>query len=536
MARIYSQRYGRPRWAIVCGSYHGIEEFAANELQRALRHCVPYVIEVMTAAEVTGADTQGALPAALANPDALDSPDCPPVSVPFPDAENLVVIGTLLNNPLLRDLARQGRIAIPSEPESYCVICINAPWASNSLPSPLHESLQAIQKAVFIAGADARGVLYGVEEFAASIVASRVIKDLPDQTRQALDQIEPFTITERPLISNRGLWGWGYVIYDYRRFIDRMARLRMNTLVVWNDCPPINCDAVIEYAHSRGVRLILGFHWGWGFKDLELSNPAHRAQIRDGVLRNYHENYQGRAMDGIYFQTLTEHMDVERGGESVASAATLLVNEISAELFKDEPDLLIQFGLHATSILDRYMDLRSLDPRIIIVWEDAGMIPYSYNPVVEQSDAGYAKPRHLDTAERTIAYSKEIAVFRPGTEFAMVAKGWICLRWLEEFEHHGPFILGERDASFIQRRLEERQPRWNEVNALWLQNYPLAARFYREVLDTSPVKMTVIGLIEDGSLEERIQPSVALFAETLWNPRRSDAEILQCAMSPWYRE
>jgi len=42
-------------------------------------------------------------------------------------------------------------------------------------------------------------------------------------------------------------------------------------------------------------------------------------------------------------------------------------------------------------------------------------------------------------------------------------------------------------------------------------------------------------LIEDGLFEESIQPSVALFAETIWNPRRSDREILQQAMSPYYK-
>jgi hypothetical protein len=33
--------------------------------------------------------------------------------------------------------------------------------------------------------------------------------------------------------------------------------------------------------------------------------------------------------------------------------------------------------------------------------------------------------------------------------------------------------------------------------------------------------------------EARIQPSVSLFAETLWNPRQSDAELLSRAMRPY---
>ena len=43
-----------------------------------------------------------------------------------------------------------------------------------------------------------------------------------------------------PALENRGLWTWGYVIYDYRRYLDNMARLKLNMLVVWNDCAPRN--------------------------------------------------------------------------------------------------------------------------------------------------------------------------------------------------------------------------------------------------------------------------------------------------------
>jgi hypothetical protein len=33
--------------------------------------------------------------------------------------------------------------------------------------------------------------------------------------------------------------------------------------------------------------------------------------------------------------------------------------------------------------------------------------------------------------------------------------------------------------------------------------------------------------------DARVQPSVALFAEMLWNPRQSDAELLARAMRPY---
>ncbi len=46
--------------------------------------------------------------------------------------------------------------------------------------------------------------------------------------------------------------------------------------------------------------------------------------------------------------------------------------------------------------------------------------------------------------------------------------------------------------------------------------------------------MTVLGLIEDGLFEEKIRISAALFAETIWNPHRSEKEILDNALNPYY--
>jgi len=46
--------------------------------------------------------------------------------------------------------------------------------------------------------------------------------------------------------------------------------------------------------------------------------------------------------------------------------------------------------------------------------------------------------------------------------------------------------------------------------------------------------ITISALVEDGAFEEAIQPSVALLAETLWNPFQRDAEILCQAMRPCY--
>ncbi len=496
-----SLRYKGARWRLIHGPYGGLEDFAVNELQREVQDFLPYVLEVIA--------------------------DSEPISH---DDRHLILVGTADSNRLIRKLAEEKKIELPSEPQGFVISVGDSPWGTD-------------KRLAIIAGSDEFGVLYGVQDFNARVIAAGLTEHHPAKRREAFDSMPDVRISEYPRIQNRGIWTWGYVIYDYRKFIDNMARLKLNTLTFWTDCPPVNCRDIIAYAHSRGIKVILGFEWGWdgGDDSVSLQSDALtvsrlRKQIKQRVLHNYRANYRGLGADGIYFQTLTEFHKEKAGDVSIAAAACELVNDIAVDLLEDQPELYIQFGLHAMSVLDDYKDLQALDPRMTIVWEDAGVLPYSYNPIPAHADSGWSTPKMLGTFEKTVEYSKKLATFRKGSEFAMVAKGWITLRWEDEFEHHGPFIIGQRSANFLQQRLAERQKRWDYVNKLWMQHYPLAARFYREILDCSPPKVAVSALVEDGVFEKAIQPSVALFAETLWNPQRDDREILQLSMSPYYKK
>jgi hypothetical protein len=483
--------YTGRRWEIVFGRYEGVEQFAVNELQRMVQRYLPYIVAVR-----------------------------PDGSSPCRANSNGMLLGTPDSHRAISSLIDRGLLARPERPQGYTIAILKSPD-------------QPEGRVAAIAGADAAGVLYGVEDFNARVLALGIAEDKPELQQQAFDAMPETAFSEAPAIDNRGIWTWGYTIYDYRRFLDNMARLRMNMLTIWNDCPPVNCLEVIDYAHSRGVRVILGFQWGWGLPGLSLHNPADRRKIQDSVLANYRGNYRNLHADGIYFQTLTEHHVTQEGGQSTAEAACKLVNEISRELLAEQGDLYIQFGLHATSIRDHYADLADLDERVVIVWEDAGAIPFSYNPLAK-IPAGADSSSLPTTPEATIAYARKLATFRKGTEFAMVPKGWTNLRWQDEFEHHGPFVLGERDAQFVRTRMRRRRRRWDQANALWLLNYGLAMRFYREVLACGPAKMTVTGLIEDGCFEESIQPGAAIFGETIWDPCRDEQELLRLAASPYY--
>ena len=488
MESIYTPRYPGTRWVIIFGSYAGTERLAVNQVQKLIQPYLPYVIEVSPATENTD---QG--------------------------NDHLILIGTPENNRHIRALLQQTNLPNVTNPQGYLLACLDSPRRSGS-------------RVLLVTGITAKGILHGVQDlgkYLSTTVIARLLtgpSGHPDY-RKSFDALPDFVIHESPVIEQRGIWGWGYTIRDYRRFLDQMVRLRMNTIITWHDFPPINSPQFIDYAHERGISVIFGFHWGWGLSNVSLTMPNDRQKIKEIVLEKYQKYYGDLNLDGIYFQTLTEHNKMEENGITTARAACMLVNDTSAALWKIKPDLNIYFGLHATSIQENYTDLEELDPSITIIWEDAGGIPYSYNPILDQQA----------TPEKALDYSKRLARFRPGTRFALVPKGWPYLRWEDEFEHHGPYILGEQDIRFIRHRLEERRSEWSLFNALWLKNYPVAARFYREMSAITQNNMLATCLLEDSGLEEIIQPSVALFAESIWNPNRPDETILQEALNSFYQ-
>lgn len=486
-------RYPGIRWKIVYGRYEGVERFAVAELQRIVQTYVPYVVEIVAARDYR----------------------------PGQD-DHCLVLGTAADNPLVRHCIDQGWIKAPARPEGFAYRCGDAPFPP-------------AKRAAVIAGADAKGVLNGVADFGVSVVSPQCVALTATSRHFAINNFKDFAYDAAPAIDHRGIWTWGYVIYDYRAFIDNMARLKMNMLTVWNDCAPLNLSEVVEYAHSRGIRLICGFHWGWGVAGLSLASRADCEKVRDEVIANYERQYLPCGVDGIYFQTLTEHPNTMDGGKTTAALVCDWVNLIARALLERHPGLCIQFGLHATSILDHYPDLLPLDPRITIVWEDAGTTPYSYVPTLAHPADSHFSKHGLGDFEGTLAYSKKIAAFRGKTEFGLCPKGYSNLDWTFEFEHHGPFLLGERSARFLRRRAEEKR-QWNDfINAAWPGCAEAQARFYREIRACAPGGITSIALVEDALIETGIPFSAALFAETVWNPDRPVDELTRISLSPYYQ-
>jgi hypothetical protein len=500
----YTPRYEGARWTIVYGTYTGIEVVALNELQLIVQACMPYVAAVCPADHFK----------------------------PAPGAHALL-IGTAQNNRWIRELAQGKDVDIPRRREGYALLVRAAPWPKGG-------------RLAVIAGRDAKGVLNGVADFGARVVSQHVAPLIERNAREAFDGLPDLCLCGAPAIENRGIWTWGYVIYNYRRFLDNMARLKMNMLVMWNDCAPLNLRDIVAYAHARGIKIIAGYHWGWGLGGVSLDSRAARKQVKAHVIRHYESGYAGTGIDGIYFQTLTEHHETGNGGRSTAALACDWVNDIAGALFKRYPDLYIQFGLHATSIVEHYADLEPLDERIAIIWEDAGVVPYSsicretgvglYAPMLEFPAGSHFAQHGLHTFDGTLAFSKQLAAFRGRAEFGLCPKGFSNLDWGHEFEHHGAFILGERSAEFVRQRCAVKQRMLAAIDQRWAESYPYAARFYREVRAHAAGTMTDVALVEDAAFEEAIPLSVALHAETVWNPDQPDRQLLETAMSGYYRE
>jgi len=117
-----------------------------------------------------------------------------------------------------------------------------------------------------IEGADDAGVLYGCLDFYNKYVVEFEYTD-DDNTFLKNpfegDTLDDFEYASSPAVKNRGIWTWGHVIYDYRGFLDNMMKLKMNTVIIWNDFVPVNAGELIDYAHSLNIKVIFGFAWLW---------------------------------------------------------------------------------------------------------------------------------------------------------------------------------------------------------------------------------------------------------------------------------
>ena len=396
-----------------------------------------------------------------------------------------VYIGTAENNPYIAKACGEP----PTTAEAYRIIVRD--------------------DSVYIVGADDAGVLYGCCDFYDRYLLALEYPHHPDvYVRNPFDaRLPDADISSAPAIKNRGIWTWGHVIYDWRGFIDNMARLKLNTIIVWNDHPPINAREMVSYAHDSNVKVIWGYSWFWDTNCLAVDLSALDAGI-DDIVGTYERDYLPLGGDGIYFQSFTETGSERIGGRLIAEVVTEFVNKTSARFFEKYPDVELQFGLHADSVKQRLEYIAKVDPRIRIVWENCGAFPFSYIP----NDVA----RFDETAE----FVRKLTHLRDGyggERFGAVTKGLVKLDWTK-FEHpRGPMDIGESSESFKANRIARKHKIWKYIQAYWLTNAAKAYDMFRLIARETGGDTCVTALVEDGMFEREVMFPAALTAEMLWD-------------------
>lgn len=374
------------------------------------------------------------------------------------------------------------------------------------LTEPQQYRITAENDAVYIEGADEQGVLWGCVDFENKYVLRFTYTHESGRYYRHIFEgaLPEYTITSAPSVQNRGIWTWGHVIYDWRGFLDSLVRLKMNTLTIWNDYPPVNARQIVELAHQWGIRVIWGYAWFWDTR-CDLIDIEKAYASGDEILAQYERDYRDLGGDGIYFQSFTELDRETIGGVLIAEAVTEFVNRTAAKFYEKYPDMELQFGLHANSVSQKLEYIRRVDPRIRIVWENCGAFPFAYIP------------REVGNFDATCDFVKKITHLRPGERFGAVTKGFTKLNW-SEFEHPtGPMNIGVSSPRMQQNRMERKRPIWRYIQAHWLSHADYAYGMIRLLAEETGGAGDISALVEDGMLETRIPYAVALYAEMLWD-------------------
>ena len=372
--------------------------------------------------------------------------------------------------------------------------------SSEVLTTPEEYLIEIKGGVVSIEGYDDAGVLYGVVDF-----YNKYLVDIDFINCRSYDEDFPdFKLKSAPSIKHRGLWTWGHEIYNYKGYIDNMVKLKMNTLIMWNEFLPINAKEILAYANASNVKIVWGYSWLYNFnKPVELDGLDEKI---DGIIEEFENSYSDICLGGIYFQTFTESNEESFYGQDIAKTATEFVNKVSSKIFEKYPNLELQFGLHATSVKNKLDIIKGVDERVRIVWEDCGAFPFTY------------QPNNIEGYDKTVEFTKKIAVLRgKNDKFGLVTKGFTCLNW-KAFTHHiGPYNIGVSSKKTIKNRYEKQERVWRWVQSFWTTNKEKVKNLIKTVYDERGGNFYCTALVEAGLFEDKINFSVAMYGEILWN-------------------
>lgn len=416
-----------------------------------------------------------------------------------PIDKNVVVIGRYDANPVIQRFISREDI-----PENG--------YAVKVMDNPDQPEL----KIALITGMTDRDVFYGAIDFvddyfvfAAPVASScRLTQEIFEQKH-----MPDYFSASAPHTKTRGIFTWGQPIIDYRNYIENMARMRLNQLIIWNDFVPLNANDLVQYAHEFGIEVLWGFAWGWS-TDCNQIDLEHLDQLTESVIAEYEEKYACIEGDGIYFQSFTELPVPTIGGKLIAEVVTDFVNQTADRLLQRHPGLHIQFGLHASSVKDHLHYLSHVDPRVEILWEDCGTYPFFYLPIVKD-DSDYQSTRN---------FTEDVIQLRGDAPLGLVFKGQLTLDWFRFTHQSGPYIIGNESPDLVQHDREMMQPMWRILQSEWIKNGHYAHELFAEVAEKYSGN---VGCYMAGTLPGGIWFPTALCAQLFWDSTQPFADIVE---------
>ena len=199
----------------------------------------------------------------------------------------------------------------------------------------------------------------------------------------------------------------------------------------------------------------------------------------------------------------------------IAKAAADFVNDTAARFYEKYPTLELQFGLHAMSVKNKLEFIKTVDPRIRIVWEDCGAFPFSYDP------------NDVASFDETKALLGTISQLRGANDlFGVVTKGLVKLDWTKFEYAQGAYCIGVSSEYIKRNRVERKKNIWRYVQSGWLKHADKAHDMVRAMCRAKDGDLNVYALVEDGMFEENIMYPVALYAEMLWDCERDTDQLL----------
>lgn len=417
--------------------------------------------------------------------------------------KNCVVIGVYSENPIIQRYVKESEI-----PEDGYVlkVCDSA-------------ELEGAKMAIITAKHPTE-VFYGAVEFADDYITTATIIDsgitlMNRLLDPALGPFPDYYSAPTPAIKRRTVFAWGHPINDYRGYIENMARLRLNQLVLWNDFVPINAKDLIDYAHEYGIQVVWGYSWGW-ITTCWTIDPDDIPEIQKRAIDTFERDYAPLGVDGIYFQSFTENTGALLKGRLVAEIVTEFVNDTAAKLLEKYPDLYIIFGLHAKSVRNHLEFIKNVDRRVEIMWEDCGAFPYAYIPEApEEGDF-----------EETVRFTDDIVSLRGVAPTALLIRGVATMSWISFAHQIGPYVIGKSSQSVIEHDKAIMRPIWRTLQAQWHSGG--AGRFaYRMIKHVASLGRPDVAMGMAGQFAGGIWLNEAVTAEMLWNCDKPYDEILE---------